>query len=253
MKLTDKGLVLREVKYGETSRILTVFTQNHGILSVSAKGSLNPKSKLFSASGLYSYSEWVLREGRKTYFADEAAPIEVFFGLRERVESLYLAAYIAELAQMLSPVGEESARILRLTLNSLYMLSHHKKDPALVKAVYEMRALAESGFMPGLLACEECGKYEGGPFHFSAASGTLLCGSCAEKREIMCNLNEGALAALRHIVLSDDDKLYSFTLGKEGLGCLGVASEQYALHHLHTPPRSLVPLQMILNGETKDR
>ncbi len=249
MKITEKGLVLREVKIGESSRILTLLTAGHGIVSVSAKGSLNPKNKLFSASGLYGYSEWVLREGRKVWFVDEASSIELFFGLREDVQSLFLAAYMAELAQIFSPMGEEAGRLLRLTLNSLYLLSRQKRSPAFVKAVYEMRTLSESGFLPELLACEECGLYEGGPFAFLPANGALLCSACAQKREIPCNLSEAALAALRHIVYSDDDKLYNFTLTDEGVNCLGRAVQQYLLYHLHAVPKSLQPLQTLLSGE----
>ena len=34
--------------------------------------------------------------------------------------------------------------------------------------------------LPELLACGECGRYDGGPFAFLPANGSLLCGSCAE-------------------------------------------------------------------------
>ncbi len=248
MKVTDKGLVLRETKFGEASRILTVLTQEHGVISATAKGSLNPKSKLFSASGQYSYSEWVLREGRKTWFVEEASPIEVFFGLRQQVESLYLAAYLAELAQIFSPTGEEAGQFLRLVLNSLYLLSRQKRPPALVKAVFEMRAMSEGGFLPDLLACQHCGSYEGGPFAFLPGDGSLLCGPCAEKQEIVCNIGPGTLAALRHIVYSETDKLYSFTLSNEGLGQLAGVAQQYLLTHLHAVPRSLPPLEGILGS-----
>ncbi len=249
MTVTDKGLVLRETKFGEASRILTVLTQHHGVISATAKGSLNPKSKLFSASGLYSYSEWVLREGRKTWFVDEAAPIEVFFGLRQQVESLYLAAYLAELAQIFSPTGEEAQHFLKLLLNSLYLLSRQKKPPELVKAVFEMRAMSEGGFWPDLLACQDCGTYEGGNFAFLAVDGSLLCANCAQNRELLCNIGPGALAALRHIVYSENDKVYGFTVSEEALAQLGGVAQQYILTHLHAVPRSLPPLEGILLRE----
>ena len=57
MKLVTPGLVLREVKVGESDRILTILTPEHGLISASAKGSLRLKSKLFSACGLFCYSE----------------------------------------------------------------------------------------------------------------------------------------------------------------------------------------------------
>ncbi len=251
MGITDKGIVLRETKYAESHRILTLLTRQHGIISVTAKGSLNPKNKFFSASGMYCYSEWVLEEGRKTYFAKEAGVIETFFGLRQHVESIYLAAYFAELAQLFSPVGDECASLLRLTLNSFYILSHQKKDPRQVKAVYEMRSMSEHGFMPDLLACNSCGKYDGSPFAFLPAEGILLCEACAVEQKISCNLGEAALLALRHIVYAENAQLFAFTLKSDSLRQLGNVTQQFCLQHLHAAPNILSTLGLLLDGETK--
>lgn len=245
MKITDTGLVLREVKTGETSRILTLLTSRHGILSASAKGSMSPKNKLFSASGLFCYSEWILREGRSTYFIDEAAPIEVFFGLRESLEALAVATYLAELLQILSPTGEEGGRLLLLALRSLYRMSEGKTDPALVKAVFEMRSLAEAGFYPDLEACSRCGATEGLSL-FDERQGEIVCENCRQKMENPANLTQGALAALRHIVDSDAGKEYSFTLQGESLAALEQTAECFALSHLDYPPKSLAFLKTIL-------
>ncbi len=246
MKIHETGLVLKEVKLREADRILTLLTQKHGIVSVSAKGSMRPKSKLFSACGLYSYSEWTLYEGKTMYSVNEASPIEVFFGLRQRLESVALASYIAELLQIFSPTGTEAAKLLRLSLNSFYLLSENKRDASLVKMVFELRSLAEIGFMPNITMCDDCGRYEGGPFYFSASSGALLCGGCAGKKEFVPNLSEGALAALRHIVLVDDDKLFSFTLSGESLLQLSRLSEQYLLANVNYAPSSLGFLKSVL-------
>ena len=50
------GLVLRQVKVGEADQILTLLTPDLGVVSASARGSLRPKNKLFSACGLFCYS-----------------------------------------------------------------------------------------------------------------------------------------------------------------------------------------------------
>ncbi len=246
MKLTEKGIVLREVKVGESTRLLTLLTQNHGVLSVSAKGSLNPKSKLFSASGLFCYAEWVLREGRTTFFAEEAAPIEVFFGLREDIGRIATASYLAELALVLSPAPNESAPLLRLVLNALYALAQGMQPPELVKPVFEVRALSDSGFLPNLVGCAECAKYDGEPFYFDAAQGELLCADCAGQAGKEPNLSPGALAALRHAALADEDKLFKFTLGARSAAEFSAVAEEFTLYHLDYPPKSLAFLKSML-------
>ena len=52
------GLVLKETRYKESDRILTILTPELGVISAAAQSSLRLKSKLFSACGLFCYSEF---------------------------------------------------------------------------------------------------------------------------------------------------------------------------------------------------
>ena len=54
------GLVLKETRYKESDRILTILTPELGVISAAAQSSLRLKSKLFSACGLFCYSEFTL-------------------------------------------------------------------------------------------------------------------------------------------------------------------------------------------------
>ena len=246
MKTTVNGLVLREIKTGEADRILHILTQEHGVISASAKGSMRPKSKLFSATGLFCYSSFTLFEGRTMFSINEASPQEVFFGLRNSIEGVALATYIAELLRVLSPTGDEAQRLLRLALNSFYLLSEGKKDPALVKAVFELRSFSESGFMPDLLACCNCGKYEDERLHFDAFHGHFYCKDCAGEKRLVLNIDTATLAAMRHIALSTDDKVYNFTLTGNSLVLLQHAAEEYVMAHLDYVPKSLAFLKTVL-------
>ena len=93
--------------------------------------------------------------------------------------------------------------------------------------MYELRALTLAGFLPGLVACADCVKYEGGAFCFDAATGLLFCAECAAKRGLAANLDAAALAAMRHITYSEDEKLFGFSIGPESLARLGSVVEQY--------------------------
>lgn len=48
------GLVLKETRYKESDRILTILTPELGVISASAQSSLRLKNKLFSACGLFA-------------------------------------------------------------------------------------------------------------------------------------------------------------------------------------------------------
>ncbi|MBU3806734.1 MAG: DNA repair protein RecO [Candidatus Fournierella pullistercoris] len=247
MQLVTPGLVLREVKLGEADRILTILTPEHGMLTVSAKGSLRLKSKLFSGCGLFCYSEFTLFAGKNMYQVDEAQVKRVFFGLRERMEATALAMYMAELAMALKPMEQEGATLLRLLLNSLYLLSEGKKDLRQIKAVYELRAVCESGFRPNLLCCESCHRYDGPGFYFDPVEGRLLCQECAKSHNRPSNLDLGALTALRHIALVEDKRIFSFSISEQSLAYLGKATQSYALCQLDKPMKTLDFLNTMLS------
>lgn len=51
--IVTPGLVLKETRYKESDRIITLLTPGLGVISASAQSSLRLKSKLFSACGLF--------------------------------------------------------------------------------------------------------------------------------------------------------------------------------------------------------
>lgn len=246
MPIATTGLVLRQTKVGEADRILSILTPDLGVISASAKGSLRPKNKLFSATGPFCYSEFTLTSGRSHYFVDNADLEKAFHGLSATVEGMSLAAYLGEIALTLSPAPPEAEAQLRLLLNCLYMISEQKRPPRQLKAIYELRALTLGGYMPDVLACSDCGRYEGGEFYLDPLEGTLLCESCCENARHIPNLDAGALYALRHICLAEDKKLFAFSLSDESQKNLGRTAELYLLAHLDRSLKSLEFLKSVL-------
>ena len=226
------GLVLKETRYKESDRILTILTPGLGVISASAQSSLRLKSKLFSACGLFCYSEFTLVPGRNMYTVREAAVKNVFHGISSSIEGMSLAMYLAEMAAALTPTGQEAERELRLLLNCLYMISEHKADLRAIKAVFELRTMSECGFLPQLVCCRDCGTYDAGDAFY-------LDG----KR---CNLDRNALFALRHICLVEDKKIFSFKISVGSLEKLAAVAEQYALTHLDKPLKSYDFLKTVL-------
>lgn len=247
MQTITKGLVLRATKTNESDRVLAILTPDHGIVSAMAKGALRLKNKLFSGTGLFCYSEFTLFQGKNMYIVDEAQVQTVFYGIHDDMENMALAMYFSELTMTLSPVGEEAGGMLRLLLNSFYLMSEHKRSPRFLKAVFELRSLSLAGFMPNLVACADCVKYEGGPFCFDRTAAKIYCAECASKRGEACNLDPAALAAMRHIVFSSDEKLFSFTLGEKSSQQLGNVITRYLNVCLDHPLKTADFLNTILS------
>ena len=60
MFLTTRALVLREVKYKEADKILTLLTEREGKLTVKARGALRKGCRFGAASQALCYSEMTL-------------------------------------------------------------------------------------------------------------------------------------------------------------------------------------------------
>ena len=215
--IVTPGLVLKETRYKESDRILTILTPGLGVISASAQSSLRLKNKLFSACGLFCYSEFILLPGRNMYTVREASSKNVFHGISSSIEGMSLAMYLAEMAAALSPTGEEAEKELRLLLNCLYMISEKKTDLRVVKAVFELRTMSECGFLPQLVCCRDCGVYDGQAFYLDPLEGCLLCADCAQKAGSVGSLNKLAAVAERYALTLLDKPLKSYDILKSVL------------------------------------
>ncbi len=234
---TMRGLILREVRYKESDRILTVLTDKEGILTMKARGALRKGSKTAAATQQLTWSELTVFENKGYRTVSEGVILEAFSGLREDIAALSLGAYFAEVLEAVSEEGMPDAAVLQLALNSLYALSRNLCDPAQIKACFELRLMSLIGYEPELTGCAVCGETEiESPWLF-LQEGRIFCGHCREAGSLP--LRSDTLAAMRHIVDSDPKRLFSFTLGKEGMAELGALTERYLTTQLDRDFRSL--------------
>ena len=210
MQFTTKGLIIRETPFGDYDKYISVLTRDKGIISVFVKSARRPKSKVAAATSLLCYSELTVFANRDTYRLNEASPIDTFFGLRSDIEKMALAQYLCELLAAVAPEQFESEEFLRLILNSLHFLCEADSDVNLIKAITELRLLSLSGYMPDLIGCNECAEFEKFPFFFDPSNAVIYC-SEHKRSSALIEIDRTTFAAMRHIVYSTLDKMYSFT------------------------------------------
>jgi len=240
MYINTTGLVLRETKYKDSSKILTVLTASEGKLTVNARGALRRGSKLMAVTQLLAFSEMTLFCNRDRWTLNEAQSVEQFTGLREDIVLLALGSYFAELTEAVSDEDSPNAEILPLCLNALYALSRGVKGPEYVKPAFELRLMTLSGFRPLIGHCDGCGQADIARAVLDFAGGTLRCDGCGGSAgQGQAQLGPGALQAARHLVECDHKKLFSFTLGDLALKELQAAAEGYLLAHLDRSFRTL--------------
>jgi len=222
MYTNTTGIVLREVQYKDSSKILTVLTSSEGKLTVSAHGAHRRNSKLAAVTGLLVFSEMTLLKKKDRWTMTEARSIEQFIGLRDDLKLLALGAYIAELTEDVADEDSPNTELLPLCLNALYALSEKLKTPNFIKPVFELRLMAISGFEPLLKSKTDRGD-----------------SSLMSMEDGVLHLDAGALNAANYILSCDAKKLFSFTLSDEALNELSKATEKYLLAQLDRTFRTL--------------
>ncbi len=228
MDKTIKALVLREVKYKEADRILTVLTAD-GKMTMKAPGALRKNSKCGAATQQLTFAELTIYTWVGHWQVREGTVLEAFSGLRQDLEKLALAAYIARVLEELSDEDMPSPELLQLGLNSLYALSAGLAEPWQVKAVFELRAACLAGYFPELEACMQCGDSRG-PMYFDKARGGVFCPKCREYTAKP--ISEACLAAMRHVANAPAKKIFSFSLTGEAAGEFADLCEGYLLTQL---------------------
>lgn len=239
-KFKTRGLILREMSLGESDRLVWVLTEDRGLVRAFARRAKNIRDSKNAGTSLFCYSRLELYKGRDKYIVNSAIPIEAFFGLRSDLMALSLAQYLCELGGELVPEGVESSEPLRLILNTLHFLSEGSRPAGLLKALCELRLISLSGYMPDLVGCAACGKYQSERMFFRLGRGELYCQDCYKSGGTPAvALSPAALTAMRHIIYSPFEKLFAFTLSPAPLKELGEAAEAYCIQILQKRPVSL--------------
>lgn len=228
MQVTTTGIVIRSKTSGD-DRFVTILTPDYGVLDAVARSAGTPRGKLTGATELFCYSRMVLFRYRGSNTIDSAEAEESFFDLRKDLEGLALASYFAQVACELAPREEEARMELRLLLNCLYLTMRRAKPLAQIKSIFELRLLTLAGFMPDLTGCCRCGALQESGMLFSVEEGTLYCCDCNKPPDATVQISAGVLAAMRHIIYSDFEKLFSFMLSQESLKELENLCERYLL------------------------
>ena len=211
-----KGIVLSEVNFSESDKMLTILTPDLGKISCVAKGARKMQSKLLASSQVFAFSEMVLYRSRgENYYINSAELIEPFYAIRNDYDRLDCAMNCVKFTRKYVQENQTSIYMLKLLLNTIYLLSVGDKDTALVKSVFELKAVCLMGFKPDFKSCTECGNSK--VYGFSMKKGGLVCFNCGSIDKSVITLSEGAIVAIRYIVESDLKRLFSFNVSSEVL------------------------------------
>lgn len=176
--LRTEGIVLNEIRFRDTSKILNIYTKKFGKINVMAKGAYNPKSKLIAHTQPFSYSEYRLQRGRSFYYINEASVIDSFYSIREEMERVIYGFYILELINKATPEEEANEVLFLLLEKSLSILSNLKDGFLKFIIAFELKFMSFLGYRPYIEQCVCCNKNKFSHIKFSISRGGIICEDC---------------------------------------------------------------------------
>ena len=194
---TENALILREVRFKESDRILTALTADSGKLTLAAHGALSKRSRMAAATQQLTYAELTLFEKNGRSTVREGVTREAFQGLRQEIERFALGCYFAECLEQYAGENQPEPALMQLGLNCLYALSEGLAPREKIKAAFEVRLMAIEGYAP------------------------------TEERSV--SLSAEGLQTMRYIVEAPAKKLLAFRISEEEMKRLSVFAERWLL------------------------
>lgn len=233
MQISTLAVVVRERALDEQDKLLTLLTPDRGLLTAYAKNARKIRGSMASATELLCYSHFHIFKGRDRFFVDKAESNTIFFGVRQDIERLSLATYFCQLCCELVPEEDSPEGYLRLLLNCLHLLEKGMLPLLQLKSIFELRMLAMAGYMPDLVACSICDSFQGSGVFFLPSQGRVWCEACLADATahglVPISLSPGVFQAMRHILYSDLERLFSFRLSSQGIMELSQVCREYLL------------------------
>jgi DNA repair protein RecO (recombination protein O) len=205
-----QAIVLRTTDWSETSRIATLWTREFGKVRALAKGGRRLKSAFENALDLLTVCSIVfIRKSAGTLdLLTEALVIQRFPRLRQQLDALYSAYYVAELLNDLTQDYDAHPVLFDEAITTLEELA--PVGPATVPTPvrllrFETMLLRELGYALALESCSLCGGRLGEVgLGFSPASGGLICRGCRPRAVQMRSVSSGACTMLRAMAGPED-------------------------------------------------
>jgi DNA repair protein RecO (recombination protein O) len=124
------GVLVRRIRYSDTSLILTWFTDLHGKIKVMAKGALRQKSAFSGKLDLFFHCDLLLSFSSKSelHLLREVSIKTTFERIRTNYLKTSTASYFVELIEEVTELDHPAPEIYRLLLRALGYLDRQSPD-----------------------------------------------------------------------------------------------------------------------------
>ncbi len=215
MKLIKvKGIIIKEVAYKDNDKIVTILTDELGKISCMAKGAKKTNSPILASSQYLVYSEFILSKSKSFYYINSASLIDSFYDLRINFDLLEVAFEITKIVNYITDENQDTSKVLKLLLNTLFVIKKELKDPKFVIAIFKIKLYSLLGFSTNISKCNICKNDFDNIIYYDYVSNVFLCNKCKKEDNIKryIKLSKPAMLAINYTISNDIKKVFSFDL-----------------------------------------
>jgi DNA repair protein RecO (recombination protein O) len=180
--IKTEGIVLSKLNYGDTSLIISVYTESYGKMSVIIKGARNPKGKLGMIADPLNYVQMVIykKDTRDLQLLSSVDIISHYPRIKEDLDKTQYALAILELVKRLTLDNETNKKLFKGLVKILSLIDSAKEHPGILFGRFYFFFLSELGYALQITKCGICeteiGKRSGG---YTFETG-FVCVNCFE-------------------------------------------------------------------------
>lgn len=213
-----EGIVIRTIPYGETNKIVTLFTEEAGKVTAMARGAKKPRSKLSAVTQPFTFGHYLIRQGRGMGTISQGDTILSMRYLRENLEATAHASYIVEIIDKLVEQQVRSAGIYRLLADALKAINE-EYPPEVITLFVEWKMLRVAGIHATLNECASCGATDG-EFGFSFQEVGFICHRCFHRDRYVVRLAPAYIRLIRMFATVPIHQIGDISLKKETIQLL---------------------------------
>ena len=245
-----EGVIIRHSNFGETDRLLTIFTRENGKIHTIANGVRKSRSRKAGHVEPLTRTNLQLARGRDLFILTQAETLEGHANLREDLILLGYASYVIELIDRSTNYDEENRSLYNLLTKTLIRLNRGD-NPNRATRYSDIRLLDYVGFRPQLFTCAQCeSEIQPEDQYFSAQQGGVICRICGQRDHLVKPVSMLSLKYLRFFQRSSYQDTMRASIPDEIYGEMENLMQHYLTFNLERNLNSPAFLRQIRSGQS---
>ena len=200
-----EGIIINEVNYSESSKILKILTKELGLISVMSKGCRSLKSKLRGVSTKLIYGNFDIyykKEGISTLISVDVK--DTLRNILTNIDKISYTSYILDLTNQVYKHSDDK-NIYELLI-SVILKINEDYDHKILTCIFELKLLEYLGIKPNIDGCSICGN-DKNIITISTNHGGYVCKNCYQNGKIYNNKTIQLIRMFYYVDISKITKL----------------------------------------------